>query len=78
MVGWSGPCSTDSVNYSGLNKVSEDLAYDIPRVDDVLDSLGGCSYFTTLDLASGWLLGIGLFLSRGEICVQQSAGSYGI
>jgi hypothetical protein len=42
------------VNYTALNKVTQDLAYDIPRTADVLDSFGGCSYFTTLDLASGY------------------------
>jgi len=26
----------------------------LPRIDAILDSLAGCQYFTTLDLASGY------------------------
>ena len=42
------------VNYTALNKVTEDLTYDIPRVDDVLDSVGGNFWFSSLDLARGY------------------------
>ncbi len=28
--------------------------YPLPRIDDILDALGGTQYFSTLDLASGY------------------------
>ena len=42
------------IDYRKLNSVTEPDAYPIPRVDDMLDSLSGCSWFTCLDLASGY------------------------
>eukprot|EP00731_Ephydatia_muelleri_P036793 Em0326g5a len=37
-----------------LNAVSESDAYPMPRVDDLIDRLGGVSYITTMDLTRGY------------------------
>ena len=45
---------TQCVNYRLLNAVAEADAYPMPRVDDLIDSLGKAKYMTTLDLARGY------------------------
>nr|CAH7756694.1 unnamed protein product [Callosobruchus chinensis] len=42
------------VNYRKLNEKTIDDRYPIPCISDILDKLGRCNYFTTLDLASGF------------------------
>lgn len=42
------------VDFRKLNEVTKKDAYALPRIDDILDSLGGKRYFSTLDLASGY------------------------
>ena len=42
------------VDFRRLNDVTVKSSYPLPRIDDVLDSLGQARYFTTLDLASGY------------------------
>ena len=42
------------VDYRKLNLVTHCDAYPLPRIDATSDSLAGCKYFTTLDLASGY------------------------
>ena len=42
------------VDYRKLNGVTRKDAYPLPRVDDALDTLSGCQWFTTLDLISGY------------------------
>ena len=42
------------VDYRQLNAVTKADTYPLPRIDDLLDQLGECKYFTTLDLASGY------------------------
>jgi len=42
------------IDYRKLNEVTHQDAYPLPRIDATLDSLAGCQYFTTLDLASGY------------------------
>ena len=42
------------IDYHKLNSVTRQDAYPLPRIDATLDSLAGSSYFTTLDLASGY------------------------
>ena len=43
-----------TVNYQQLNKVTEIPQIAIPRVDEVLDTLGGGSVFSVFDLFSGF------------------------
>lgn len=42
------------VDYRKLNEKTISDKYPIPNITDVLDKLGRCQYFTTLDLASGF------------------------
>ena len=42
------------VDYRKLNKVTKRDAYPLPRIDEILDSLGKAKWFTSLDLASGY------------------------
>lgn len=42
------------VDFRKLNEKTIDDRYPIPNISDVLDKLGNCHYFTTLDLASGF------------------------
>ena len=43
-----------TVNYQKLNKVTEVPQIAIPRVDEVLDTLGSGSVFSVFDLFSGF------------------------
>ena len=42
------------VDYRKLNEVTVKDSYPLPRIDDFLDALAGCSWFSTLDLCSGY------------------------
>ena len=42
------------VDYRKVNSVTHKDAYPLPRIDATLDYLAGSTYFTTLDLASGY------------------------
>lgn len=42
------------VDFRKLNEKTIDDKYPIPNISDILDKLGNCNYFTTLDLASGF------------------------
>ncbi|KAL5474644.1 hypothetical protein EMCRGX_G026625 [Ephydatia muelleri] len=60
---WSSPiilvCKRDGstrfcIDYRKVNSVTRKDAYPLPRVDDILDTLGGSKWFSTLDLKSGY------------------------
>ena len=42
------------VNFRRVNAVTKKDVYPLPMIDDVLDTLGGSQYFSTLDLSSGY------------------------
>lgn len=42
------------VDFRQLNEKTIDDKYPIPNINDILDKLGKCQYFSTLDLASGF------------------------
>ena len=42
------------VDYRRLNKVTKRDSYPLPRVDTTLDAINGSSWFSTLDLKSGY------------------------
>ena len=42
------------VDYHKVNVITRKDAYPLPRVDDTLDTLACCKWFTTLDLLSGY------------------------
>ena len=42
------------VDYRRLNSVTKKDVYPLPRIDDIIDTLGEAKYFTTLDLTSGY------------------------
>jgi len=47
------------VDYRKLNSITKMDMYPLPRIDDSLDLLCECRYFSTLDLASGyWQVGM--------------------
>ena len=51
------------VDYRGLNAVTKMDTFPLPRIDDLLDQLGGARYFSTLDLAYGfWQIRVELSL----------------
>jgi transposase InsO family protein len=47
------------VNYRALNDVTTKDRYPLPRIDEILDQLGGQAWFTSLDMSAGyWVLPI--------------------
>lgn len=44
-------------DYRRLNKITKKDSWPLPRIDEALDTLGGSSSFTTLDMSSGyWMI----------------------
>ena len=42
------------IDYRQLNKVTVKNRYPLPRIDDLFDQLQGASYFSKIDLRSGY------------------------
>ena len=42
------------VDYRALNEVTVKDSYPLPRIDDTLDALAGVTWFSTLNLKSGY------------------------
>ena len=42
------------LDYRALNAITVKTRYQLPRIDDLLDAARGASYFSTLDMASGY------------------------
>lgn len=42
------------IDFRKLNQKTVEDKYPLPRIDDILDNLGKCTYFSTLDLAQGF------------------------
>ena len=42
------------VDYRKLNSISGRDAYPMPRIDDLIDDIGGAKFITTLNLAKGY------------------------
>jgi Reverse transcriptase (RNA-dependent DNA polymerase) len=42
------------VDFRALNKLTIKNKYPLPRIDDLLDRLNGCSHFSSVDLRSGY------------------------
>lgn len=46
------------IDYRKLNAITKKIAYPMPRVDTLLESLAGCKWFTGLDEKSGFRSGL--------------------
>lgn len=44
------------IDYRALNKVTTQDAFPIPNIQDCIDSVGGNTFFSSLDMASGYWL----------------------
>ena len=42
------------VDYQGVNQCTQKDAYPLPRIDETLDTLAGSTWFSTLDMLSGY------------------------
>jgi hypothetical protein len=42
------------LDYRGLNDITVKTRYQLPRIDDLLDTAKGAAYFSTLDMAGGY------------------------
>ena len=64
------------VDYRVLNSLTKKDAYPLPRVDDCLDSLAGCKWYSTMDLNSGfWQVGLSAE-SRERTAFSTSLGLF--
>ncbi|GBG78493.1 hypothetical protein CBR_g26521 [Chara braunii] len=42
------------IDYRGLNRITRKNAYELPRIDDLVDAAGGCKVFSKIDLKSSY------------------------
>ena len=42
------------IDYRELNKMTKKDAYPLPKIEECLDSLDGCQYYSTMDMAHGY------------------------
>ena len=68
------------VDYRKVNEVTRKDAYPIPRVDDTLDTLAGSTWFTTLDLKSGyWQVEVaGKHREKIAFCTQEGLFEFNV
>jgi len=72
LVGKSDCSIRFCVDYRKLNSVTKKDVYPLPRIDDCLNALGGCKYYSTFDLASGYWQILANINGQGENCLHQS------
>ena len=56
------------VDYRQLNRITVKNRYPLPRIDDLIDRLGGASVFSSLDLTQGYIL---QDLSFAVVCLDD-------
>ena len=54
LVPKKGSTTRFCVDYRQLNSITKKDVYPLPTIDDILDTLGGCRCFLSLDLSSGY------------------------
>jgi hypothetical protein len=59
------------IDYRSLNTITTKDRYPLPRIDDILDSLGKAKYFSTLDASSGYYQ-----IAMRECVIEKAAFSY--
>jgi len=58
------------VDYRNLNEITVNDKFPIPRMDEILDKLGRCQYFTTIEIAKSFHQ-----IQMDEICIAKTAFS---
>jgi hypothetical protein len=63
------------IDYQSLNKVTIKNKYPLPRVEDLLDQMGGAKVFSKIDLRSGYHQ---LKIRVGDITKTAFTSRYGL
>jgi hypothetical protein len=64
------------VNYRGVNRVTKKDAYPLPRIDDIIESLKGNKFFTSLDLMRAFWQVVVNKEDRHKLAFQTHNGLY--